>query len=144
MSATRGLSLEDTTSLKQAFDICDTTQSGSIPKSELQRFLKRDSPLFKMLSAIDEENITFEQVASMSSRKVNPDDKEDVARLFKMFDSTGNGEISLYDLKRVYQGLGMELDDKALADIIQQCDFDDDSRLTFEDFHRLLLARKHN
>ena len=143
MSATKGPSLEDTTSLKQAFDICDSAKTGSISKSDLLRCAKRDSPLFKMLSSVQDENITFEQVVSMSSRKVIPDDNEDVARLFKLFDVAENGEISVYDLKRVYRGLGMELDDKALADIIQHCDFDDDSRLTLADFQKLLLARKN-
>ena len=143
MSKTKGLSLEDSTSLKQAFDICDHEKNGAIAKSEMLRFMKKDSPLFKMLSSIEEENITFEQVVTMSSRKVDPDNKEDVTRLFKMFDSARNGEISVYDLKRIYQGLGIDLEEKTLADIIQQCDFDDDSRLTLDDFHKLLLRQKN-
>lgn len=70
------------------------------------------------------------------------DSREEVAKVFALFDPEGHGRIGLRDLRRVAAELGEGLAESELADMIAAADRDGDGSVTFDDFLRV-MQRAH-
>lgn len=77
----------------------------------------------------------------MTARISDKNTREDIERVFKLFDSNRNGYISLDDMKRVAKELGEDISEKELQEIIQRADLDNDSKLTIEDFYQVMTKK---
>ncbi len=77
----------------------------------------------------------------MTARISDKNTRDDIERVFKLFDSNRNGYISLDDMKRVAKELGEDISEKELQEIIQRADLDNDSKLTIEDFYQVMTKK---
>ena len=77
----------------------------------------------------------------MTARISDKNTRDDIERVFKLFDSNRNGYISLDDMKRVAKELGEDISEKELTEIIQRADLDNDNKLTIEDFYQVMTKK---
>ena len=66
------------------------------------------------------------------------DSKEEIQKIFKLFDEDGTGRISFKNLKKISQEVGENLTDDELSDMISEADKSGDGLITFEDFYRVM------
>ena len=77
----------------------------------------------------------------MTARISDRNTRDDIERVFKLFDSNRNGYISLEDMKRVAKELGEDISEKELAEIISRADLNGDSKLDIEDFYNVMTKK---
>lgn len=62
----------------------------------------------------------------MTARISNKDSREDMKKVFMLFDDEKTGFISIATLKKVVKKLGENIDDAELNEMIQKADMDRD------------------
>ena len=77
-------------------------------------------------------------VEIMTGRMGDRDSKEEIAKVFALFDHEGNGKISFRDLKRVVTELGENIPDEEMREMIEEADKDQDGFVIFDDFYKIL------
>lgn len=93
---------------------------------------------------IDQGNgvISFEEFLDMMTARISDrNTRDDIERVFKLFDSNRNGYISLEDMKRVAKELGEDISEKELQEIITRADLNGDSKLDIEDFYNVMTKK---
>lgn len=146
-----GLSSDEIEEIKEAFDLFDTDNSGTISVQELTAAMKslgfdtKNAVIYKMIEEMDQDGnglISFEEFLDMMTARISDKNtRDDIERVFKLFDSNRNGFISLDDMKRVAKELGEDISEKELQEIIQRADLDNDSKLTLEDFYQVMTKK---
>merc|ERR1712086_744075 len=131
-----GLTDEQVEEIREAFNLFDADQSGAIDVRELKAAMRalgfevKKEELKKMISDIDNDgngDIDFNEFLDMMTGKMGEKDtREDIEKVFKLFDDDSTGKISLRNLRRVAQELGENIDEEELQDMINQADRDGD------------------
>ena len=119
-----GLSEEQIEEIREAFNLFDTDHSGSIDYRELKAAMRalgfevKKEELKKMITDIDADgsgNIEFPEFLEMMTGKMGEKDtKEEIIKVFKLFDDDSTGKISFKNLKRVAKELGENMTDEEL------------------------------
>ena len=119
-----GLSEHEIIEIKDAFDLFDTDGSGSIDPKELRAamqslgFEAKNQTIYQMITDLDKNksgNIDFEEFLDMmTARMSDKDTREDVTKVFRLFDDDNTGKVSLKNLKRVARELGETMTDEEL------------------------------
>ncbi len=146
-----GLSADEIEEIKEAFDIFDIDQSGAISVSELLKsmttlgFDTKNPAIYNMIADMDNNGngvIEFEEFLDMMTARisdVNP--REDLERVFKLFDDDRTNDISAENLARVAKELGEDISEEELKEIVMRADLDGDGKLTFEDFYQVITKK---
>ena len=102
--------------IREAFNLFDTDHSGSIDYRELKAAMRalgfevKKEELKKMITDIDADgsgSIEFPEFLEMMTGKMGEKDtKEEILKVFKLFDDDSTGKISFKNLKRVAKELG--------------------------------------
>ena len=100
-------------------------------------FEAKNSTVYSMIRDITgDDQIDFDRFLEMMSSKIgDTDSREDINKVFALFDAEGKGRISLRDLKRVAKELGETMTDAELLEMVERADRDGDSEITQEDFY---------
>merc|ERR1712046_432750 len=69
------------------------------------------------------------------------DSREDIEKVFKLFDDDGTSKISFKNLARVAEELGETIDDEELQDMINQADRDGDGQINVDEFYRIMKKK---
>ena len=119
-----GLAPEQVEELKEAFNLFDVDGSGAIDYKELKAALKalniqvKKEELRKMITDVDSDasgSIEFpEFLAMMTAKMGEKDTKEEMMKVFKVYDDHNTGKITLPNLKRIARELGENLTDEEL------------------------------
>ena len=119
-----GLNEDEIEEIKEAFDLFDTDGSGTIDPKELRAamqslgFEAKNQTIFQMISDLDKNksgSIDFEEFLDMmTARMSDKDSREDIAKVFRLFDDDTSGSISLRNLRRVAKELGETMTDEEL------------------------------
>ena len=146
-----GLSADEIEEIKEAFDIFDPEGTGSIQVEDLLNAMKtlgfdvKNPAIYKMIADFDESGngaIEFEEFLDMMTARISDKNtKDDLRRVFNLFDDSRSGEIKVEDLRRVARELGEEISEEELKEIVQRADLDGDSKLTFEDFFNVMTRK---
>ena len=146
-----GLSVDEIEEIKEAFDIFDSEGKGTIAVADLLKSMQelnfdtKNPAIFRMISDFDENGngeIEFEEFLDMmTSRISDKNPKEDLKRVFNLFDDERKGFISVDNLKRVAKELGEQITDEELAEIVMRADLDLDQKLTFDDFYNVMTKK---
>merc|ERR1712159_671332 len=85
-----------------------------------------EEQLKEMVSDIDNDGngtIEFAEFLQMMTGKMGEKDtREDIEKVFKLFDDDNTNKISFRNLARVAEELGENIDDEELQDMINQAD----------------------
>lgn len=66
------------------------------------------------------------------------DSREDIQRVFNLFDVQNRGHITFDDLRRVAKELGETMTEAELREMIERADADHDGNVTAEDFFKIM------
>ncbi len=69
------------------------------------------------------------------------DTREDIVKVFNLFDDDGSGRISLRNLKRVAKELGETMTDAELMEMIERADTDQDGEIDAEEFYAIMTKK---
>jgi len=146
-----GLTDDEIEELRQAFDLFDTDGSGTIDPKELRAamqslgFEAKNQTIYQMIKDIDKDGtgeIDFDEFLDlMTSRLAGSDTKEDVQKIFELFDDDKTGYISLQNLKRVARELGENMDDAELLEMIERADADQDGQISPDEFLSIMTQK---
>merc|ERR1711977_261071 len=112
-----GLSEEQMEEIREAFNLFDGDQSGAIDVRELKAAMRAlGFELKKMVSDVDNDGngtIEFAEFLEMMTGKMGEkDSREDIEKVFKLFDDDNTNKISFRNLARVAEELGENIDDE--------------------------------
>lgn len=146
-----GLTEDEVSEIKEAFDLFDTNKTGSIDRDELKNALENlgvdtnNQTLKNMLNEIDEngnDKIEFDEFINMMTAKMSDKDTEaDLRKVFQLFVSEGNDTISIDDLKRIARELNEQIKEDELAEMIKRADLDNDSLVNFSEFYQIMTKK---
>lgn len=140
----------DIIELKNAFDTFDTDKSGSIDIKEMKEAIgnleleSASSAILQLVLDFDSDNsgkIEFSEFLDLVSGKTGDESsKEEIQKVFNVFDKDKTGQISFENLKTLVQDLGLQLSDSTLKNLISKGDSNYDGLVNFEDFY-LIMSR---
>lgn len=143
-----GLSYDEIIEIKEAFDMFDVKNTGTINPNDLKKamesqgFVTRNSTIFRMVCNMQVsgvEKVNFEEFFTlMTSEDFSDSSKEEIQKLFALFDVDGTGFIDLRNLKKIARELGESLDEQDIMELITKSDLDGDGRVSFEDFYNIM------
>jgi len=146
-----GVSEEEIDEIREAFLLFDADRSGTISATELKTamaslgFEGKNQAIFQMMSDVDEDGsgmIDFDEFLDMMTAKMSDKDtKEDIAKVFQLYDDDNTGKISLRNMKRVAKELGETMGDKDLMEMIERADTDNDGEITLDDFYAIMTKK---
>ena len=87
------------------------------------------------------DTIEFAEFLQMMTGKMGEKDtREDIEKVFKLFDDDNTNKISFRNLARVAEELGENIDDEELQDMINQADRDGDhhGEINIDEFYRIM------
>ena len=119
-----GLTEDEIEEIKEAFDLFDTDGSGSIDPRELRAamqslgFEAKNQTIYQMITDLDKNknnSIDFEEFLDMmTARMSDRDTREDINKVFRLFDDDGTGTVTIRNLRRVARELGETMTDEEL------------------------------
>merc|ERR1712007_195990 len=129
-----GLTEEQMEEIREAFGLFDADASGMIDVRELKAAMRAlGLEVKKMVSDVDNDGngtIEFGEFLQMMTGKMGEkDSREDIEKVFKLFDDDNTNKISFRNLARVAEELGENIDDEELQDMINQADRDGDGEI---------------
>ncbi|KAM8987675.1 centrin-2 [Ara ararauna] len=146
------LTEEEKRDVREAFDLFDTDGPGYVDVKELKVAMRalgyepRREEIKKMVSDIDKEGtekISFSGFLRVITQKmIEKDSKEEILKVFKLFDDDETGKISFKNLKHTARELGENLTDEELQEMIDEVDGDGDGQVNEQEF--LSIMNKTN
>lgn len=142
----------DENDILYAFKLFDTDDSGTIDADELKvamralGFEPRHSDIKEMLESRNKLNkdgnntLTYEEFKAMMEEKMaTRNEREEIAKAFKLFDDDETGVVSLRNLRRVAKELGENMQDEELKEVIDFVDTTHTGVITQDDFMKIML-----
>jgi Ca2+-binding EF-hand superfamily protein len=77
----------------------------------------------------------------MTARVSNKDTREDLKKVFNLFDDEKSGYISIKSLKKVIKDLGENIDEHELQEMIEKADQDHDGLVSEEEFYNIMTRK---
>lgn len=137
--------------IKEAFDLFDSDQSGVIDVKELRGAMTShglaltNQRVMDILDRIDSDSngqIDFDEFLIIMSSRMDDSEKA-LETVFKIFDGSGEGQITIEDLRRIAAEVGdkpTEEDLKDMIDLVQQGEIK--PFVDFEDFKRIATSKQ--
>lgn len=108
-------------------------------------FEAKNQTIYQMINDIDKDKsgeIDFEEFLDMMTAKMSDkDSREDIQKVFNLFDDDQTGKISLRNLKRVAKELGETMSDAELLEMIERADTDTDGEINFDEFYAIMTKK---
>ncbi|GBG24086.1 Caltractin [Hondaea fermentalgiana] len=150
----QSLDEEQLEELREAFQLFDTDSSGTIDVRELKAamralgFTVKKAEIRQMLEdhghRLDETGgaVEYSEFCELMTEKMNGRDaREEIMKIFALFDEESTGKITFRNLKRVAQELGEDLSDEELQEMIDEADRTGEGAINQEDFYRVMKKR---
>ena len=141
------LSQREMDELRAAFSVFDRHHSGSVSTSFLLSCLaslgyaSSHQLVYSLLSAIPLTSLTFDDFLSLMTARVGEgSSREEVNRVFALFDEGGKGWLEEADLDRITQLVGQRLSHRERKELMQRADTDGDGVVSQEEFFNLMTA----
>mmetsp|Transcript_53216 Transcript_53216/g.61002 ORF Transcript_53216/g.61002 Transcript_53216/m.61002 type:complete len:168 (+) Transcript_53216:64-567(+) len=146
-----GLTEDEIEEIKEAFDLFDTDNSGTIDPKELKAamqslgFEAKNQTIYQMISDLDRDGsgaIDFDEFLDMmTARMSDKDTREDINKVFRLFDDDKTGTVTLKNLRRVAKELGETMSDEELMEMIERADSNGDGEVTADDFYNIMTKK---
>mmetsp|Transcript_91544 Transcript_91544/g.144668 ORF Transcript_91544/g.144668 Transcript_91544/m.144668 type:complete len:166 (+) Transcript_91544:102-599(+) len=145
-----GLMQDEIEEIKEAFDLFDVDGTQRINPRDLRGAiqslnLRRNQVVMHMLSDLERQGarpLDFNGFLDLMTAKMGErDTREDVSKVFRLFDDDRTNTISVRNLQRVARELGETLDVVDLEEMIARADTDGDGQVTLDDFYSLMTRK---
>merc|ERR1712232_1396837 len=145
-----GLTQDEIEEIKETFDLFDVDGTQRINPRDLRGALqalnlRRNQVVLNMLSDLDRHAarpLDFNGFLDLMSAKMGErDTREDIAKVFRLFDDDRTGTISTRNLQRIARELGEPLAPEDLEEMIRRADTEGNGEVTQEDFYVLMTRR---
>eukprot|EP00347_Sterkiella_histriomuscorum_P023799 403333347 len=137
--------------LKEAFHLFDTNHSGTIDAREFKAAMRalghdfRKSDVVQCFAEVDKDisgALNFDDfIRIVQPRLRDRNSKEEIFKIFKLFDEDNTGRISFKNLKKISAEIGENLNDDELHEMINEADRTGDGLITFEDFYKVMKKK---
>ena len=134
--------------LKEAFTLFDTNHSGNIDARELKAAMRAlghevtkaaCAAMFREVDKDPETELNFDEFCRiMAPRLKQADTRDEVMKVFQIFDPKNQGFITFKDLKRIADDCGEELSDQELNEMIAEADKTSDGKISFQEFYKVM------
>ena len=134
--------------LREAFQIFDTEHQGKIDHREFKAALRalgyeiHRNDVEKCFSEVGKDvsqSITLDEFMKIVIPRLKPrNSREEIMKIFRLFDEDNTGKISIKNLRKVAKDLGEDISDAELKELIQEADRDGDGLVSPEDFYRVM------
>jgi len=105
-------------------------------------YKERNRTVYQMIDSLKGDRIDFDQFLDMMTAKISDtDSREDVMKVFRLFDDGDQGCITLADLKRVADELGERLTEEELKEMIERADLDGDGKISPDEFINIMKKK---
>lgn len=135
---------------KATFIHFDLDNDGRITSSELGTVMRSlgESPtemqVHEMIAEVDTDkngSLEFPEFLRMMAKKqATIDDQAEIQEAFLVFDNDGNGYIDAAEVRKVMMNLGHKVTDAEINEMIQEADLDNDSRINYEEFRKIMTS----
>merc|ERR1712125_68587 len=146
-----GLGEEQVMEIKDAFDLFDRDRSGEITVGEMLEAMRslgydtEQGEAAEHIKSLDKDGsgaLEFNEFYDLLTARFSENTtKEELERVFKLFDTDGTGQISVANMRAVADQVGDQVSDDELGDIVLKNDMNNDGSLTFEDFYNVLTKK---
>lgn len=147
-----GLTEKDVIQLKEVFDNYDLDKNELITPMELRNalisygFNASKETTYNIIAEYDEEErggLIFSEFLRLMVRgpPSNYETKDDIEKIFKMFDKGKKGYIDINDLRNAAKELKEEIDEETLTQIVTKADLNLDKRISFVDFYNVMIRK---
>lgn len=144
---TEKLSKEEVEEYRAIFSLVDKDGNGHIEASELEELLLQTGQdvtreqAEAMIAEMDVDQngtIEFDEFLRMISSRDNLGNSE-IAAAFAAMDVSGDGYITIQELRAAFKKLGEPISDADMHMMIRESDLDGDGRVSLEDFRQILF-----
>ena len=108
-------------------------------------FEAKNQTIYQMITDLDKNksgNIDFEEFLDMmTARMSDKDTREDISKVFRLFDDDCTGTITIRNLRRVARELGETMSDEELQEMIDRADSNGDAAVTMDDFYNIMTKK---
>jgi centrin-1 len=150
----QGLDEEALEEIREAFNLFDTDGKGAIDVRELKAafralgFQIKKSEIRQLFIDLDKDLssalVTYDEFLEMvTPRMLNRDSREEIMKVFALFDDDNTGAVSFKNLKRIANELGENLTDEELQEMVDEADRDGDGVINEEEFYRVMRKREN-
>merc|ERR1712085_184059 len=146
-----GLSVDEVEEMKEAFDLFDNDGSGAISVNELTSAMKslgfdvKHAVVYNMVSDLDADGsgeIEFGEFLDVMTAKLSErNSKEEIDRVFNLFDKDRNGTFEGEELSKVCKELGEDMPEEDVRELIQRMDLDKDGVVNSDDFYNVITKK---
>eukprot|EP01083_Nonionella_stella_P019695 54692_1 len=145
-----GVSRDEIEELREAFNLFDTDNSGTIDPKELKSAMQslgydaKNQMVYQILENLDKQQgeIDFETFLDMmTARLTDKDSREDILKVFALFDDDNSGKITLDNLKRVARELGEDMTEEELQEMIDRADLDGTGAINPDEFVNIMTKK---
>ncbi|CAG9332461.1 unnamed protein product [Blepharisma stoltei] len=145
---TSNLTQDEINEIKEAFDLFDSDNSGTIDPKEINAALAslgqdKTPTIFRLLAGIEElgASITFEDfLGHISERLGHRNTRDGIKRIFDLFDADGSETINVKNLARVARELGESMTEEELQEALAKVSADKQA-MTFDDFYVVMTKK---
>ncbi|OMJ92862.1 hypothetical protein SteCoe_4315 [Stentor coeruleus] len=140
--------------IKEAFSIFDTEHTGSLDARELKAAMRalgfevKKQEIRKIMQDLEKninDKVNYNEFLSIMTPKINEKDtREEIIKIFRLFDEDQTGKISFRNLKKIALELGEGLTDDELHEMVEEADRDGDGLIKFDDFYRVMRKKGNN
>jgi len=108
-------------------------------------FTIKKAEIRQMIQDIDKDDsgtVDFDEfVEMMTGRMTSRDSKDEIQKVFALFDEDTTGKITFRDLKKAVTELGENISDEEIMEMIEEADRSGDGTINFEEFYRVMKKR---
>mmetsp|Transcript_60782 Transcript_60782/g.130604 ORF Transcript_60782/g.130604 Transcript_60782/m.130604 type:complete len:204 (-) Transcript_60782:46-657(-) len=143
-----GLSEPQVQELREVFALFEVEGTGKVSPSAVKSAasaaqLERESPeVWRMLAGLtSEEPVDFEEFLQLVTEPLGDHlTKAGASRLFGLLgqDAASKGSFGLEDLQSMAKGLGLEVDEEDLEDLLEKAGADAERRVGIDDFYEVM------
>ena len=98
-----------------------------------------------MMQDVDKESsptVLFDEFVEMATPKMQSrDTREEIMKVFALFDDDQTGRITLRNLKRVAKELAETMSDAELMEMIERADTDQDGEISPDEFYGIMTKK---
>ena len=137
--------------LKEAFTLFDTNHSGSIDARELKAAMRAlghevtkvmCSAMFREVDKDPETELNFDEFCKiMAPRLKQADSRDEVMKVYQLFDADKQGYITVRELRRMADDCGETMTDEELMEMIERADSNADGQVSPEDFYNIMTKK---